>query len=348
MNAYYNEVDPYAAQWLRNLVAARLIPAGDVDERSIADVRPGDLRGYGQCHFFAGIAGWPLALDLAGWGEREAWTGSCPCQPLSSAGQRRAHADERHLWPAFYALIAECRPATVFGEQVAGALGREWLAGVRADLEAAGYAVGAADLCAAGVGAPHNRQRLFWVADAECDDGKRNAGALERTARDGPVNAAQDRSSRRQNGGARPAPETRGRGPTGRLADAEHDDRRTNLARREPQGRTLDGWSSAVWQEPDRPGRLGDAAHEGLVGCDGPARTPAIGLVSELSDNWSSAVWLPCLDGKARRVEPSIFPLAHAGEWGAGSRVGLLRGAGNAVVPAVAAAFVAAFLEARP
>ena len=68
-------------------------------------------------------------------------------------------------WPAFHRLIAERRPPTVFGEQVAGKDGREWLAAVRADLERLGYACGAADMPAAGVGAPHIRQRLWWVAD---------------------------------------------------------------------------------------------------------------------------------------------------------------------------------------
>lgn len=54
MTAYYNEIDPYAAQWLRNLIADGHIAAGDVDERDIRDVKPEDLRGYTQCHFFAG------------------------------------------------------------------------------------------------------------------------------------------------------------------------------------------------------------------------------------------------------------------------------------------------------
>ena len=42
---YYNEIDPYAAQWLKNLISAGHIAKGDVDERSIKDVRPEDLRG---------------------------------------------------------------------------------------------------------------------------------------------------------------------------------------------------------------------------------------------------------------------------------------------------------------
>lgn len=163
---YYNEHDPYAAQWLRNLIAAGELPEGDVDERDIQDVRPDDLNGYAQCHFFAGIGGWPLALRLAGWPDgREVWTGSCPCQPFSAAGKRGGKADARHLWPQFRRLIRQCRPPTVLGEQVASADGRVWLSGVSADLEALAYRTASADLCAAGVGAPHIRQRLFWVAD---------------------------------------------------------------------------------------------------------------------------------------------------------------------------------------
>lgn len=163
--AYYNEIEPFAAAWLRNLMSAGLIPEGEVDERSILDVRPDDLNGFRQCHFFAGIAGWSRAFSLAGWSEdREVWSGSCPCQPISCAGKQKGADDERHLWPAFYSLISKRRPPVIFGEQVAGALGREWFSGVRSDLEDLGYACGAADLCAASVGAPHIRQRIFWVA----------------------------------------------------------------------------------------------------------------------------------------------------------------------------------------
>lgn len=164
---YYNEIDGYAADWLENLIFEGLIPHGKVDRRSIVDVHPSDLDGFTQCHFFAGIGGWSLALQLAGWStDREVWTGSCPCQPFSNIGEKRGVEDERHLWPEFFRLIEKCKPASVFGEQVASADGREWLAGVRTDLEGAGYAFGAADLCSAGVSAPHIRQRLYWLGDA--------------------------------------------------------------------------------------------------------------------------------------------------------------------------------------
>ena len=164
---YYNEFDPQAAQWLRNLIAAGLIPAGDVDDRSIEDVVPNELAGYTQCHFFAGIGGWPLALALAGWPvDKPVWTGSCPCQPFSAAGRGDGFADQRHLWPAWFHLIRECRPGVIFGEQVASAVGHGWLDLVSSDLESQGFAFGAAVLGAHSVGAPHIRQRLYFVADA--------------------------------------------------------------------------------------------------------------------------------------------------------------------------------------
>lgn len=172
---YYNEIDPYAAQWLRNLIAAGHIAPGDVDERSIEDVQPDDLSPYTQCHFFAGIGVWSHALRLAGWDDdRPVWTGSCPCQPFSAAGKGRGTSDERHLWPAFHHLIRERGPAIVFGEQVASKDGLGWLDLVQADMEATGYAFGAVDTCAAGFGAPHWRQRLYFAAErlADADDAR--------------------------------------------------------------------------------------------------------------------------------------------------------------------------------
>lgn len=165
MAAYYNENDPKTAAWLRELIKEKLIADGEVDTRSIVDVRPADLTGFVQCHFFAGIGGWSYALRLAGWpDEREGWTGSCPCQPWSVAGGGKGATDPRHFWPTWVRLITECRPPTIFGEQVASLDGLYWLDAVFDDLEAADYAVGACDLPASSVGAPHLRQRLFFVA----------------------------------------------------------------------------------------------------------------------------------------------------------------------------------------
>lgn len=164
---YYNEIDKDAAAWLRNLIAAGLIPDGDVDERSIEDVIPNELRGYTQHHFFAGIGGWSLALDIAGWPRsKPIVSGSCPCQPFSAAGKGDGFADQRHLWPAWFHIIRELAPATIVGEQVAAAIRYGWLDLVSADLEGAGYAVGASVLGAHSSGGLHIRQRLYWLANS--------------------------------------------------------------------------------------------------------------------------------------------------------------------------------------
>lgn len=169
--AYYNEFDPYAADWLRRLIAAGKIAPGPVDTRSIVDVRPDDLRGFTQCHFFAGIGGWSLGLRLAGWpDDRRCWTASLPCQPYSvgsvAHGGAKGQEDDRHLLPVFAPLVAECRPPIIFGEQVASAIKWGWLDEAFGSMEDLGYACGAAVLPALAVGARHERKRIFWVADA--------------------------------------------------------------------------------------------------------------------------------------------------------------------------------------
>lgn len=181
--AYYNEIDPFAAQWLRNLIAAGHIAPGEVDERSIEDVTPDDLKGFAQCHFFAGIGVWSHSLRLAGWpDDSPVWTGSCPCQPFSAAGKGDGFADERHLWPHFFHLISERRPQHVFGEQVASGNANTWFDLVQADLEGVGYAFGLVPFTSAGVGAPHIRERAYWVANTtgqlhhQCNDGANERG----------------------------------------------------------------------------------------------------------------------------------------------------------------------------
>lgn len=191
MTVYYNEIDPFAAQWLRNLINAGHIAPGIVDERSIEDVYPSDLRGFTQCHFFAGIGVWSHALRSAGWSDyRPVWTGSCPCQPFSEAGQGAGFDDERHLWPHFYHLIKECRPAIVLGEQVSGKRAGPWIDLVQDDLEEVGYAFGALAFPACSVGAPHIRDRLYWVADSGQHhiDGKTKTASNSWSKADRPAN----------------------------------------------------------------------------------------------------------------------------------------------------------------
>ena len=164
MKAYYNEFDPKAAAWIRELIKEGLIADGIVDERSITDVQASDLVGFAQCHFFAGIGGWSYALRLAGIpDEYPLWTASLPCQPFSTAGKQKGKEDERHLLPHFLELVRQCQPNAIFGEQVEGAIRHGWLDDLQTTMEAEGYAVGHCILGAHSVGSFHQRQRLYWV-----------------------------------------------------------------------------------------------------------------------------------------------------------------------------------------
>ena len=297
---YYNELDPYALEWIAQLARCGTLKAGELDGRDIKEVRAADFAGHERCHFFAGIGGWEYALMLAGW-RGEVWTGSCPCQPFSQAGKRKGTSDERHLWPVWRDLIAECRPPVVFGEQVASPLGREWLSGVRAEMEALGYEVGAADLCAASVGAPHIRQRLFWVAYLQTD-------RRQQERQDGPGSAERAETEGWAAGlGLRGAP--------GGLGNTMHPERGPLNVDRE------DGPN---WQDGRREETHGVTRAHGEI-CP-----------------WDAYDLIPCADGKARRIEPGTFPLAH----GVPNRVGRLRAYGNAIVPQVASTFVRAFMDA--
>jgi len=314
---YYNEWEKFPAQWLRELAADGQIPEGTVDERSISDLKPDDLKGYDQYHFFAGIGGWPLALRLAGWPEDwPIWTGSCPCQPFSSAGKRKGDSDERHLWPVWFELIRVCRPNVVVGEQVASAIAMGWLDRVLDDLEAEGYATWACVLPACSVGAPHIRSRLFWAAGLP-------VGGLALPHGNG-------RDQRR--------PECAGQGREPSPVDGG-----AACGVGDSQQPRLEGHAGDE-RDRDKPGRIG----AGAIGS-----TPATGHWSDAvpilcRDGKTRRVPAP---------QPGIFGLAHGLPEGmdlgwaesafplAGKvegRVGLLKGYGNAIVPQVAAAFLRA------
>lgn len=341
--AYYSEWDPFAAQWLRNLIAENLIAPGEVDERSIVEVQADDLDGYDQCHFFAGIGGWSRALRLAGWpDDRPVWTGSCPCQPISVAGKRKGDRDHRHLWPEFRRLIAECRPATVFGEQVTGA--PDWLRLVRGDLEAMEYAVGAYPIEAASAGADHFRDRYWFVADGtgQRGDGSQDAAWAGRRPR------AQDDGS-------------------GRLAD--HDD--------EQPGEGLQrggqfGWAGGNPQ--DNPWTLADNQRGGREGGRQPTSAQKAIISSEIGiasrpvvddprlgwgEGWTESEfrrrgftaavasigdrqYVECPDGKWRRLPP---PRVRWLGNGIPARVAKLRAFGNAIDQRPAAQFIGAYMD---
>lgn len=347
---YYNDSDPAAAEWLRELVAERLIPDGDVDTRDIISVAASDLKGYTQCHFFAGIGGWSLALQLAGWPEdKPVWTGSCPCQPFSAAGKQLGIADERDLWPAFFRLIAECKPEFVFGEQVENAIRYGWLDRVYTDMEGENYSIGAAVLGAHSVGAPHRRYRLYWggvsVSYAEGygrDEWRTGSDEWGAGSGRGSPSMANNEGERFKKGK--------------RCGQSEE---------RSSIGREFSGMADGCGA-----GLEGLPGHERNQGIPERSGSQASGSASASGlsgfSSWSSPAIILCRDGKARRVpsESLLFRMADGlpesmdGRGVAGvsetggfplttqkeGRAMLLKGYGNAIVPQVAAEFIRAFI----
>lgn len=429
---FYNDNDKKACAWLRELIAQGHLPPGTVDERSILEIKADELKEYAQCHFFAGVGFWSLALQWAGLGSTPGiWTGSCPCQTFSCAGAGKGAADERHLWPVFRNLIAAVEPAVVFGEQVAsaavvGKVGRGvaapavpvWLDGVRADLEAEGYTCGHTVLGAHSVGAPHIRQRVYWVADSGARDtaehgpevrrdvhgelhreglgegcgngGPSDAEALRRQSQQeiGPEHGEMD-SATGKRVGARgnivprwPSDailrgigggNLRGLGASGRQVQEPQDGahpsnepcdghadalRTSDVQRTRLEGHAGDG------ADGDEPGRHGaeSAGHVakgggacGILHAESLRRGSSANGTEGVRTGtgccagipWSDSIVHRYLDGKDRRIpaEPRLFPLADDRHPYHRGRVGLLRGAGNAIVPALAKEFIEAWKE---
>ncbi|HGF8629983.1 TPA: DNA cytosine methyltransferase [Salmonella enterica subsp. enterica] len=350
--AYYNEIDSFAAQWLRNLIAGGHIAPGEVDERSIEDVTPDDLRGFTQCHFFAGIGVWSHSLRLAGWpDDKPAWTGSCPCQPFSAAGKGDGFADERHLWPHFFHLISERRPQHVFGEQVASGNANTWFDLVQTDLEGMGYAFGLVPFTSAGIGAPHIRERAYWVAESageQCQKllpglaqgagtegswppakstGLCSVGGLDNADKPGLERHFRDDSTAGREGATGPA-----------AAPGFHDGLANSSS--EQYHQCNDSPNERGWSRNSEQNRLGSEPVRAL----------------EVNGFWRDAAWLFCRDGQWRPVEPGTFPLvdgaaARLGRVEPGvarvagrNRTGRLKGYGNAINAQAAAEFIRAYM----
>jgi DNA (cytosine-5)-methyltransferase 1 len=333
MAAYYNEWDKNAAAWLRELIKIGLIADGEVDERSITDVSADDIRGFNQCHFFAGIGGWSYSLRLAGIpDEFPVWTASLPCQPFSAAGKQLGKDDERHLLPYFLDLVRQCQPDRIFGEQVEGAIRHGWLDDLQTTMEAENYSVGHCVLGAHSLAAPHIRQRLYWVADS----GSKRLERRERAERSDQHPAGKD-------------------GMAGWLADTEN-----------RNGRTESRFSGSHAAEPrNQSGRCGESGRTGNSESIDELGQRKRGSCRKREDRgsglWGDLEWLYCRDSKYRPIKPGLKLLVNGIPRGmvrsgntcqpinanetAEARVMRLKGYGNAIVPQVAAEFISAFMD---
>ena len=219
-------------------------------------------------------------------------SGGFPCQPFSVAGKQKGKRDDRYLWPEMLRIISEIKPTWVLGENVPGILS---IAGktVCEDLEREGYAVAVFNFEAAAVGAPHRRERVFFVANSRCEsercesnrfNNKQLNGTTEKfraTQRDGFTNGGKD------------------------VADTDSE----GLQRRKETGNTCDGWENR---------------NKLFAGCcDGEKWRPVESRLGMLADGipyWLDGYW---------RVEPDIPRVAT----GVKNRVDRLKCLGNAVVP---------------
>lgn len=363
-------------------------------------------------HLFSGIGGFALAADWMGWetlmhcewdpfcqnvlkhhwpnskiygditktdftiwrGRIDLLTGGFPCQPFSTAGQRKGTADNRYLWPQMLRAIREIAPRYILGENVSGIY--TWNNGlvfetVCADLEAEGYEVVPICIPACATGAPHRRDRWWFVAHANQQHGQKSE---IRPRRNQPTNYArnpdlqpnstgrcpQDSEDAKCCGGAELAPHPPSQGlsqprqprigqlPTqseGRIYDrpelggghAAHIDHLTE--RGLPSRATTE---YAIGSDP-----CGHAAHTGHTGLQRDELGPSLGQrpgpprpIAQRFENeyWPEAAARLCSldDGLSGRLDAAalltIKPKHAAGKW----RRESLKAFGNAIVPQVA------------
>ena len=333
--AYYNEFDPKAAAWIRQLIKDGLISPGEVDERSITDVSASDIKPFIRAHFFAGIATWDYALRLAGWPDDvPVWTASLPCQPFSQAGQRKGKDDDRHLLPHFMQLLEQFRPVTIFGEQVEAAVRHDWLDDLQTNMEAEGYSLGTAILGAHSIGHAHIRNRIYWVASSVRVADTQSAGSI---------------------GGFRYVP-------------SENEEQQAQKEPRQDQAQQLEHGC----EHSGVADTLSDSSTEQVRGVDEETDGEALSHGEEISKSWllgraseyvhpmSGCLLLPCKDGKYRPVEPSIKSVVDATPKGvvhcsdkiepnASSEAysTRIKGYGNAIVAPVAQMFISAFMKSK-
>jgi site-specific DNA-cytosine methylase len=308
------------------------------------------------------------------------------CQPFSTAGKGEGFDDERHLWPSFHWLIKECRPQLVFGEQVAGKAGETWLDLVSTDLEGESYAIGSAVTAACGFGAPHQRKRLYWVAERSVDDARDGTAwsFIEsfseqgwRTVDGRGESIRQGHGKALSNGGGADS-STDGLADTSMLITEHTTERegRGNIERGSTVDRMADSDRRRCEQRDPEQQEVSGAVLSGTHGNVGESDSERLDgqriLLREEGGGWEEGKDFEVAgDGEVSSGDIGGSPLPVNGFWGDAdwlrcrdgkwrcvepgtfpladgvtARVGLLRGYGNAIVSPQAQAFIESYFEA--
>lgn len=282
--------------------------------------------------------------------------GGYPCQPFSTAGRRKGQEDDRHLWPEFNRLVAELRPTWVIGENVAGHISMG-LDDVLSDLEGQGYACRTFVIPACATDAPHRRDRVWTVANADSERGASMRRERQNLAKKNSAGGNGGRGSRPNverevsNGGARQS-SSHVAHATQLQGDVGRDNAKNNAARRfqEELGRSSGSQHVAHAQ---RSGQSGQREHEQPSDC----QTQREGQANYVE---------PERQSRKRRIEPGMGGMADglpAGmdgpcRWpdepdtprvakGVKDRANRLKALGNAVVPQIPEMIGRAILEAE-
>ena len=296
-------------------------------------------------------------------------TGGFPCQPFSVAGKQAGTDDDRHLWPVMFRIIQELTPRWVIGENVKGLTNIQdgvVFETVCSDLEGAGYEVRAFNIPAAGVGAPHRRERIWIIAslvNANSDGSSATTigGSVEKTSNDDQEGQNKTRESERTSRRERDEnmeDSRRTLQSRTELRETNEDEVREGYANQHQRSGspsesnvadTYARLSNGTYEEVQSRGQTFDTSSEGIndvantessnrhdneaVTRDGGSSTQEVfgdgGSVPGESTWW--------------HTEPDVGRVAH----GVPGRVYRLKGLGNSIVPKIAEEIGRAIIEAE-